>query len=357
MADNKFKILAINPGSTSTKIGYFENEKPVFTESVPHPGEELKKFQKILDQKDFRLGNIQSVLDRHKIDIKNLSAVVGRGGLLRPLESGTYEISEKMLSDLAEAKRGEHASNLGGAIADLLAKKAGVKAYIVDPVSVDELEPIARISGTPDIERESLTHALNTKAVCQRYSKETKKPYSSLNLIVAHLGSGISVTAHKNGRMIDVVNPKEEGPFAMDRCGGIPAVSLVKLCFSGKYGEKELKKRLFGDGGFYAYLGTKDLKEVKNTISGGNEKAKLLFDAMIYQTAKEIGSMATVLKGKVDAVLLTGGMANDRELAQKLEERVKFIAPVKVYPGEDELQALVEGTLRVLRKEEKAKIY
>lgn len=355
--DTIFKILAINPGSTSTKIGCYENEKEVFSENIAHPDDELKKFKKILEQADLRLQNIMDSLAKHNLNCKDFSAIVGRGGLLKPLESGTYEVNQAMLADLKEAKRGEHASNLGGMLADNLAKKAGIKAYIVDPVSVDELLPIARISGTPEIERESLTHALNTKAVAKRYAKEIKKPYEKLNLVIAHLGSGVSVTAHTGGRMIDVVNPKEEGPFSMDRCGGVPAVALVGLCFSGKYAEKELKKKLFGDGGMYAYLGTKDLKAVKKMIEEGNEKAKLLYDAMIYQVAKEIGSLSTVLKGKVDSILITGGMANDGELVEKLKERVSFIAPVKVYPGEDELKALVEGTLRVLKGEEKPKTY
>lgn len=352
-----FRILAINPGSTSTKIGYFENEKEIFSDNIKHSDEELKKFPSIAKQKDARLEAILSKLKEKKVDISSLSAVVGRGGLLKPLKSGTYEVNESMLKDMTEAKRGEHASNLGSILAYLVAKKAGVKVYIVDPVSVDEIEDVARISGTPEIERESLSHALNTKAVCKRYAKDTKKSYDKLNLIVAHLGSGISVTAHTGGRMIDVINPKEEGPFAMDRCGGVPSSALTKLCFSGKYDFKTLKKKLFGDGGFFAYLGTKDLKKVKEMIREGNEKAKLLFEAMIYQIAKEIGSLSTVLKGKLDAILITGGMANDQELIAKLIERVSFLGEVNVYPGEDELMALVEGTLRVLNDEEKALTY
>jgi len=357
MAGKSYKILVINPGATSTKMGVFENDKEVFKKIIDHSADELKKFKSIMDQKDFRLELLLNNLRDNKVDLKSLSAVVGRGGLLKPLESGTYEINGAMLTDLVEGKRGEHASNLGGVLADLIAKRAGVKAYIVDPVSVDEMLPVARISGMPDIERESLSHALNIKAVAKRFAKETGKPYEKMNLVIAHLGTGISVTAHTGGRMIDVVNPKEEGPFAMDRCGALPTMALATLCYSGKYTEKELKKRLFGDGGIYAYLGTKDLREVKKMIAGGNEKARLLYEAIVYQTSKEIGSMATVLKGKVDTILLTGGMANDEELIEKIKDRVKFIADIKVYPGEDELKALAEGTLRVLKGEEKAKIY
>jgi butyrate kinase len=352
-----FKILAINPGSVSTKIAVFENDKEIFSKNVEHPENELKLFKKIMDQKDCRLAHLLAALKENIVEINSLSAVVGRGGLLKPLASGTYEVSDPMLEDLVEAKRGEHASNLGAVLAKEIAKKANLKAYIVDPVCVDEMEPIARISGYPEIERESLSHALNTKAVAKRYANDIGKPYEKMNLVIAHLGSGVSVTAHTGGRMIDVANPKEEGPFSMDRCGGLPALSLLALCFSGKYNEKDLKKRLFGDGGFYAYIGTKNLKEVKKMIADGNSKAKELFHSMIYQIAKEIGSMATVLKGKVEAILVTGGMANDEELIKLLKERIEFVAPVKVYPGEDELKALVEGTLRVLTGQEKTKAY
>ena len=357
MTIKSYRILVINPGATSTKIGFFVDEKEIFLRTVEHSADDMKKYKSIMEQKEFRLEHLLNALKENNIELKGLSAVVGRGGLLKPLESGTYEVNKAMLSDLAEGKRGEHASNLGGVLADLVAKQHNVKAFIVDPVSVDEILPVARVSGIPDIQRESLCHALNTKAVVKRFAKETGKPYEKMNLVVAHLGTGVSVSAHINGRMIDLVNPKEEGPFAMDRCGGLPTLALVTLCFSGKYNEKELKKRLFGDGGFYAYLGTKNLREVKKMIADGNEEAKLLYDAMIYQIAKEIGSMSTVLEGKVDTILVTGGMANDQELIERLKERVGFIAPIKVYPGEDELRALCEGTLRVLRGEEKAKIY
>jgi butyrate kinase len=283
--------------------------------------------------------------------------VVGRGGLLRPMESGTYRVDEKMITDLCEAKRGKHASNLGAMIAHEIASGLGVPAFIVDPVSVDEWDPLARLSGLENLDRHCLSHALNTKAVVKRFAKENHKNYSDLRLIVAHLGSGNSISAHAGGRMVDVTNSMEEGSFSTERSGTVPILGLAKLCFSGKYTYQDIEKMTFRQGGLASYLGTKELPEVMAKVDAGDAKAKLVFDAMVYQIAKEIGAMATVLAGRVDAILLTGGMANVTRLCDAIEERVKFIARVYRYPGEDELIALAEGALRVLTGEEKEKIY
>lgn len=308
----------------------------------------------ILDQQEFRAAQIESELARAGVSISQLHAVVGRGGLLPPLASGTYEVNAAMLGELRAARRGEHASNLGAYLAHALAQKAGVNAYIVDPVSVDEWPPIARLSGTALLERQSLSHALNSKAVAKRYAREQARPYDALRLIVAHLGSGISVSAHQAGRMIDATNSREEGAFSTERAGGVPAMQLLNLCFSGNHTRKQIDDLLCRDGGLQSYLGTKDLTEVERRIAAGETNAAIVFDAMAYQIAKEIGGMAAVLKGEVDAILFTGGMAHSERLVAALSERIRWIAPIAIYPGEDELQALAEGTLRVLRGEEQA---
>jgi butyrate kinase len=257
-----------------------------------------------------------------------------------------------MIEDLRTAARGQHASNLGAVIAREIASAAGIPAFIVDPVAVDEMSDIARISGWAGLERESLLHALNHKAVAKRHARSVGKRYGELRLVVAHLGSGISIAAHEYGRMTDVSNPRDEGPFSPDRAGGLPALALARVCFSGKYDYKTIEKSLFGEGGIYSYLGTRDLRKVREMIGAGNARARLVFDAMAYQTAKYIGAMAAALEGRVDAILLTGGMANDGELCAAVSRRVSFIAPVSVYPGEDELSALAEGALRALSGEE-----
>lgn len=309
----------------------------------------------VVDQRQFRCAQIESTLMESGVEIHELRAVVGRGGLLPPLASGTYLVNDAMLDELRRAKRGEHASNLGAFLAYELAQKAGVPAYVVDPVCVDEWPPYVRLSGSALLERQCLSHALNCKAVAKRYARERGNPYESLRLLVAHLGSGISVSAHINGRMIDVTNSREEGAFSTERAGGVPAMQLVELCFSGKHTRKRLEEQLFGEGGLYSYLGTKDLQEVEQRMAAGEEQARTVYEAMIYQIAKEVGAMATVLNGRVDAILLTGGMAHSQQLVSAIQERVGWIAPMVVYPGEDELQALVEGALRVLRHEEPAR--
>lgn len=351
------RVLAINPGATSTKVAVFDDETAVFKKTVEHQGTELKHFVKVFDQCQYRLELILSVLQEASIALDTISAVVARGGLLKPLSGGTYAVNEQMVKDLEKAERGEHASNLGAAIAFTLAKQLGIPAFIVDPVSVDELEPVARISGFPELERVSMAHALNMKAVARKVAFEMSKRYEDVALVIAHLGTGVSLSVHQNGRMIDVVDGKEEGPFAPDRCGGLPASQLVKLCYSGKYTYEELRKKVFGSGGFYGYLGTKDIRDVEKMALDGNEKAALLLDAFCYQVAKEIGALATVLKGKVDRIVLTGGIAYSEKVVNDITERVQSIAPVAVVPGEEELGALAAGALRVLRGEEKPQTY
>ncbi|WP_055668807.1 butyrate kinase [Desnuesiella massiliensis] len=350
-----FKLLIINPGSTSTKIGVYEDEKAILVETLRHSSEEIAKYEHIYDQFQFRKNVILDVLKEKDIDIKTLNAIVGRGGLLKPIEGGTYAVNDKMLEDLKVGVQGQHASNLGGIIANEIAKELSVPAFIVDPVVVDEMEDIARISGMPEIERKSIFHALNQKAVAKRYAKENSKKYEDTNVIVAHMGGGVSVGAHKAGRIVDVNNALDgEGPFSPERSGGVPIGDLVKLCFSGKYTLDEIKKKINGKGGFVAYLNTNDAREVQDSTDA---KASLVYDAMGYQVAKEIGKCAAVLCGKVEAIILTGGIAYSKRMVDYIKERVDFIAPVVVYPGEDELLALAEGALRVLTGEEPAKEY
>lgn len=355
---NSFLQLIINPGSTSTKIAVFKDETIIFEETLRHSVEELKGFSKMYDQLEFRKEIILKALRDNCIKIESIDCVIGRGGLLKPIEGGTYEINDLMLEHLKLGYLGEHASNLGGILANELIKDIGCKSYIVDPVVVDELQDIARISGLKEIERISIFHALNHKAIARRYSKSINKKYDELNLIVVHLGGGVSVGAHKEGRVIDVANALNgEGPFSPERSGGLPVGDLVKLCYSGKYTIDEVKKMLTGKGGIVSYLGTNDAREVVRMINEGDEYAKLIYYAMAYQIAKEIGACSAVLRGKVDAILLTGGIAYDNMFTDWIKEMVEFISNVLIFPGEDELEALAEGGLRILRGEEEAKIY
>jgi butyrate kinase len=351
------KVLVINPGSTSTKFAIYVDEKADFIANLRHSDAEMEQYRgrPILDQQPFRASLIECELSRAGYALKDLHAAAGRGGLLRPLQSGTYRVNQPMLEELHVAGRGEHASNLGALLALEIAQHAGVEAYVVDPVSVDEWTERARLSGSALLERYCLSHALNTKAVSKRYAREVAKPYEQLRLIVAHVGSGISVSAHERGRMIDGTNSREEGAFSSERAGTVPAMKLVELCFSGKYTYKEVETILFREGGLYSYLGTKDLLEVERRIAAGDSRAALIFEAMVYQIGKEIGAMAAVLKGRVDAVLLTGGMAHSDKLTNELKPAAEWIAPLIVYPGEDELQALAEGVLRILRGEEQVR--
>lgn len=351
------KSLIINPGSTSTKLGVFEDEKLISEETLRHSTEEIAQFDKIVDQIDFRKSMILSFLKDNGIDVGSFDVIVGRGGLLKPIPSGTYEVTDKLVEDLKAAVGGEHASNLGGILAKLIADEIGVPSYIVDPVVVDELSDVARISGVPELPRVSIFHALNQKAVAKRYAKEIGRPYDTLNLIVVHMGGGVSVGAHTGGKVVDVFNALSgDGAFSPERAGAVPPGALVDMCFSGKYTQAEIKKKLIGNGGFNAYLGTNDAREVY-ARSLKEDEAKLVFDAFVYQVSKDIGAQAAVLKGNVDQIILTGGIAYGEQVVNDIKERVSFIAPVTVYPGEDELLALAEGALRVLRGEENARIY
>ena len=351
------KSLIINPGSTSTKIGVFEDETLLFEETLRHSTEEISKYACIVDQKDFRKNIILDLMKEKDFDIHTLDVVVGRGGLLKPIPGGTYEVSDELLADLKAGRQGEHASNLGGILAREIAGEIGVKSYIVDPVVVDELMPEARYSGVPEIPRISIFHALNQKAVAKRYAKENGKAYEDLNLIVVHMGGGVSVGAHLKGKVIDVFNALDgDGAFSPERAGGVPTGGLIKLCFSGKYTEKEVYKKFVGNGGLNAYLNTNDMRDVMK-IAETDDYAREIRDAFMLQVSKDIGSMACVLKGKVDAVIVTGGIAYNEYIVSGLKEAAEWIAPFTVYPGEDELLALAQGALRVLNGEEKAMEY
>jgi butyrate kinase len=353
-----FRILTINPGSTSTKIGVFDNERIIMEETIRHDRDKLNVYDSIIDQYPFRKQMILETLDNQGMNLSKLSAVVGRGGLLRPIEGGTYAVNDRMIQDLREGYSGQHASNLGGILAEEIASQLNIPSYIVDPVVVDELDDIAKVSGFADFERKSIFHALNQKAVARRVADELKTSYKELSLIVVHMGGGITVGVHKNGRVIDVNNGLHgEGPFSPERAGTVPAGDLVSMCFSGEFYADEIMKKIVGQGGLVGYLGTNDAVEVENRIAKGDEKAELVYDAMAYQIAKEIGAAAAVLSGKTDAIILTGGLAYGKEFVSKITERIQWIANVIIKPGENELQALAEGALRVLRDEEEAKEY
>ena len=352
------KSLIINPGSTSTKIGVFEDETLLFEETLRHSTEEIAKYASIVDQKDFRKNIILSILEEKNFDIKSLQVVVGRGGMLKPIPGGTYAVTDDLLEDLKIGKQGQHASNLGGILAREIGDSIGVPSYIVDPVVVDELMPISRYSGVPELPRTSVFHALNQKAVAKRYAKETGVSYDSLNLIVVHMGGGVSVGAHEKGRVVDVFNALDgDGAFSPERAGAVPAGALIKMCFSGQYTEKEVYKKIVGNGGFNAHVGTNDMRDVEKMVQNGDEKAAEVREAFIMQVAKNIGSMSCVLKGKVDQIVITGGIAYDKVVVSGLKERAGFIAPITVYPGEDELLALAQGALRVMNGEEAAMVY
>ena len=352
------KSLIINPGSTSTKIGVFEDETLLFEEPLRHSTEEIASYASIVDQKDFRKQIILDLLKEKAFDIHSLQVVVGRGGMLKPIPGGTYAVSDGLLEDLKIGKQGQHASNLGGILAREIGDSIGVPSYIVDPVVVDELMPISRYSGVPELPRTSVFHALNQKAVAKRYAKEQGKAYDSLNLIVVHMGGGVSVGAHEKGRVVDVFNALDgDGAFSPERAGAVPTGALIKMCFSGEYTEKEVYKKVVGNGGFNAYVGTNDMRDVEKMVQGGDQKAAEVREAFIMQVAKNIGSMACVLKGQIDQIIITGGIAYDKVVVGGLRERTGFLAPITVYPGEDELLALAQGALRVMSGEEKAMEY
>ena len=352
------KSLIINPGSTSTKIGVFEDETLLFEETLRHSTEEISQYATIVDQKDFRKKIITDLLTEKNFDMKSLGMVVGRGGMLKPIPGGTYAVTDELLNDLKIGKQGQHASNLGGILAREIGDELGIPSFIVDPVVVDELEPIARYSGVPELPRTSVFHALNQKAVAKRYAKEIGKDYDSLRLIVVHMGGGVSVGAHINGKVVDVFNALDgDGAFSPERAGAVPSGALIKMCFSGQYTEKEVYKKIVGGGGFNAYLGTNDMRTVTKRANEGDQDAIDAKAAFIYQVCKDMGSMACVLEGKVDQIMVTGGIAYGAEVIEAMKKYAGWIAPFTVYPGEDELLALAQGGLRVLNGEEKAKEY
>ena len=350
------RVLVINPGSTSTKFGVFTRLGAEWVSSVYHGDEELEQFRgrSMLARTGYRTALIERALAAAGYDSKQFAAVGGRGGFLPPMPCGTYVVDEALVEELRLARLGEHASNLGAVIALRFAEAAGVNAYVVDPVTVDEWQDCARLSGSPLAPRWCVGHALNIKAVARRFARDCGSLYADLRLIVAHLGSGVTVSAHRGGRMIDNNTP-EEGPFGPDRTGSLPVQSLIKMCFSGNYSKRQLDRVVFGEGGLFAYLGTRDLEEVEKRIDAGDKRPAEVFEALVYQVAKETGAMAAVLAGKVDAILLTGGMAHSERLIGRLRSYIEWIAPITVYPGEDELQALAEGVFRVLDGEESVK--
>ncbi len=356
MSLNKKYVLVINPGSTSTKVAVFENEENLLQENLDHDKKDLSQFSKISEQFEYRKNIILTWLEKNEYKLEDFLAIVGRGGLIRPIPSGIYLITDEMLEDLKNGVQGQHASNLGGLIARSIADEYKIPSYIVDPVAVDEFEDIARISGIKEIKRRSLVHALNVKATAYRVAKEQGKKLEDLNMIVAHLGGGISVVPLKNGKMVDANNANEMGPFSPERAGSLPTSDLAKLCFSGKYKSfDEFKPVIRGNAGLSSYLGTNDLREAEKMMQD-NDFAKLVVDAMEYQISKEIGAMSTVLEGIVDLIVLTGGMAYSEYLTSKIRNSVNFIADVVIEAGEDEMQALNEGVLRILDGE-KVKIY
>lgn len=351
------RVLAINPGSTSTKIAVYEDGNIIFKTSLQHSRESLEKFHELFDQYEWRKKLILDSLAKAGIDLRTLSAVIGRGGIIGPVESGVYEVNDELRHDLIHA-RVQHASNLGGVLARDIADQIGVKSFIADPVVVDEMIPYARISGVPELPRESIFHALNQKAIARRFARESNKKYEDLNLIVCHMGGGITISAHRKGRVIDTTNALDGcGPFSPERSGSLPPGPLVRLCFSGKYTEEELMKMVHGKGGLLAHLGTTSVPEVLERIDGGDLHAMLILRAMCYTVAKEIGAMAIAMKGDVDAILLTGGMAHSQRITDFIAEHVGFIAPIYVYPGEDELQTLAENALAAINGEREVKVY
>lgn len=354
-----YKILAINPGSTSTKIALYEGEKEVMELTLRHTSEQLQQFGSVIEQFEFRREIILSAVAEAGVDVNDIDAVIGRGGLIKPIESGVYEVNDALKNDLLNSPFGQHASNLGGLIAADIAKMIGVRAFIADPVVVDELQDVARISGHPLLGRVSIFHALNQKAIARAYAAQCGKRYEDMSLVVAHLGGGISVGAHKNGRVIDVNNALDgEGPFSPERSGTLPAGSLASLCFSGKYTYADIKKMLCGAGGLVAHLGTNEAREaVRMAQEEGDKKAQLVVDAMVYNICKYIGAMATVLHGKLDAIIITGGIANNVYVCGCIKEMVDFLGKIVIMPGENELEALSINALRVLRNETEPKIY
>lgn len=351
------RILAINPGATSTKIGLFEGGAWRLRQVIPHDAADLARFNSVIAQYPYRLDLVRRALNEAHVSPEDLSAVVARGGLLRPCPGGTYRINAEMLKDLEACTYGLHVSNLAPIIAHSIASPLGIPSFIVDPVTVDEFWPLSRLSGMPGLDRRSMSHALNMKAVARRVARDLGRGYDDLNLITVHLGTGISVAAHFQGRMVDSTSGNQEGAFSPDRPGGLPSWSLLRLAWSDKFTREQLTALMNRDGGMSAYLGTKDVRVVEERIARGDEAARLVLDAMCYQVAKEVGAMACAMAGKVDRIIITGGIAYSEYVVTRIRERVAFLAPVTVAPGEEELEALVEGALRVLNGEEAAQEY
>ncbi|APG23953.1 butyrate kinase [Syntrophotalea acetylenica] len=356
MSKQSHSILAINPGSTSTKVSLFKDLLPVIETTINHSAEELEVFERVLDQYEFRIKSVISWLDNISPRVTSLDAVVGRGGLLPPLKSGTYAVNGAMLDDIRSPKTREHASNLGALIANEIGSRFNAPVFTVDPVSVDEFEPVARLSGLAGMERKSFSHALNIKAVARRAAESLCKKYQDINLIVGHLGGGISITAHRKGSMVDVSGGMDAGPFSPERCGALPVFDVIDMCYSG-IAKEDLKRKLSGKGGMVSYLGTNSGLEIDEKIKAGDKEALLVMQAMAYQIAKEIGSMAPVLNCDVDAIVLTGGIARWQSLVEEIKPRVECLAEFMVFPGENEMLSLAEGSLRVLCGEEVAKEY
>lgn len=350
------QILAINPGSTSTKIALYSGESMVFIETMDHSPEELGEFSYIADQFDYRKDIILEVLKKRGCKLDELSAVVGRGGILPPVESGAYKVNKAMVDRLKNNPVVEHASNLGALISNAIAEPLGIPAFIYDSVSVDQLEPIARISGMVGIERKSTFHALNSRAMAIKVAESMDEKYEDLNFIVAHLGGGISLSAHKKGRVVDII-ADDEGPFSPERAGRVPCIQLIDACYSGNYDKRTMHKKLRGNGGVNSYFSTNDMRVLENMVKDGNNEATLVYEAMAYQVSKGIGELSAVLCGDVDAIVITGGIAHSNKFVSLIEKRISFISPIKVMPGENEMEGLALGALRVIKNKEIAKEY
>ena len=351
------RILVINPGGSSTKIAVFDGKNRIYGTTIDHDGTQLKQFHSVLDQLSYRRGVIEDALREGNIPLDSLDAVAGRGGLLKELPGGVYAVTDRMVADVAKKIRGEHASNLGCVLAREIGQAANVPAYVVDPVSVDEFDDLSRITGIRDLKYSSWMHALNQKAVARKVAETLGGRYEDYNFIVAHLGSGVSVAPHRRGRMVDGSGGRSNGPFATDRSGGLPAYALIELCYSGRYSHKEMVDKVSSFGGMYDYLGTKDLRTIEARIDEGDAEARLILDAFVYQVSKEIAGYGATLAGKVDRIILTGGMAHSKRVVEGVAQRVAYLAPLEVVPGEMEMEALAYGTLRVLSGEEAAKNY
>jgi len=349
------EVLVINPGSTSTKIAIYQDENPIYTESINHTPADLAPFPRVPDQLEYRLEMIRAALDRAGFPLSELEAVSARGGFTKPVVAGTYRIDEDVVEEMRHHARKEHAANLGSLLAWELTKGTEIPAFFVDPVSVDELPAVARVTGFAGMERVSFVHALNHRSTARKAAAQLGKTYPECNFVVAHLGGGVTTAAHQKGRMVEINNVFDEGCFSMDRGGSLPVQQVIDFCFSGLT-KAEVLRRLETCSGVVSYLGTRDFRDVERmAFEEGNEKAKLIFDAMVYQLSRDIASMSAVLKFDVDAIILTGGMAYSKRLPAAIEEYVKKIAPIMILPGENEMLSLAQGALRVLRGEEQAR--